>query len=95
MPIKINSDLPARNILEKENIFVMTDERAQKQDIRPLKIAIVNLMPTKIATETQILRLLANSPLQVEIYLVHMESHESKIQDTNIWINFTLLQMKP
>ena len=78
MPIKINSDLPARNILEKENIFVMTDERAQKQDIRPLKIAIVNLMPTKIATETQILRLLANSPLQVEIYLVHMESHESK-----------------
>ena len=75
MPIKIQADLPAREILEKENIFVMTDQRAEHQDIRPLKIAIVNLMPTKIATETQILRLLGNSPLQVEISLVHMESH--------------------
>ena len=78
MPIKIQADLPAREILEKENIFVMTDQRAEHQDIRPLKIAIVNLMPTKIATETQILRLLGNSPLQVEISLVHMESHVSK-----------------
>ncbi|MBE6350071.1 MAG: homoserine O-succinyltransferase [Spirochaetaceae bacterium] len=78
MPIKIQSDLPARNILENENIFVMTEQRAEKQDIRPLKIAIVNLMPTKIATETQLLRLLANSPIQVEISLVHMEAHESK-----------------
>ena len=75
MPIKIQSDLPARNILENENIFVMTEQRAEKQDIRPLKIAIVNLMPTKIATETQLLRLLANSPIQVEISLVHMEAH--------------------
>ncbi|MBO5136950.1 MAG: homoserine O-succinyltransferase [Spirochaetaceae bacterium] len=78
MPIKIQSDLPACSILEKENIFVMTEQRAAKQDIRPLKIAIVNLMPTKIATETQLLRLLGNTPLQVEISLVHMESHVSK-----------------
>ena len=67
MPIKIQSDLPARSVLENENIFVMTDERANIQDIRPLKIAIVNLMPTKIATETQLLRLLGNTPLQIEI----------------------------
>ena len=78
MPIKIQSDLPACKILEKENIFVMTEKRAAMQDIRPLKIAIVNLMPTKIATETQILRLLGNTPLQVEISLVHMASHQSK-----------------
>ncbi len=78
MPIKIQSDLPARKVLESENIFVMTDERATHQDIRPLKIAIVNLMPTKIATETQLLRLLGNTPLQIEISLVHMESHTAK-----------------
>ena len=78
MPIKIQSDLPAREVLENENIFVMTDERATRQDIRPLKIAIVNLMPTKIDTETQLLRLLGNTPLQIEISLVHMESHQSK-----------------
>ncbi len=78
MPIKIQSDLPARSVLEQENIFVMTEQRASRQDIRPLKIAIVNLMPTKIATETQLLRLLGNTPLQVEISLVHMESHVSR-----------------
>jgi len=78
MPIKIQSDLPARSVLEKENIFVMTEQRAKTQDIRPLKIALVNLMPTKIATETQILRLLGNTPLQVEISLVHMENHKAK-----------------
>ncbi|MGP1587708.1 MAG: homoserine O-acetyltransferase MetA [Treponemataceae bacterium] len=78
MPIKIQSDLPACKVLEKENIFVMTEKRAATQDIRPLKIAIVNLMPTKIATETQLLRLLGNTPLQVEIFLVRMASHESK-----------------
>ncbi len=78
MPIKIQSDLPAREVLENENIFVMTEQRAAIQDIRPLKIAIVNLMPTKIATETQLLRLLGNTPLQIEISLVHMASHESK-----------------
>ena len=78
MPIKIRSDLPARTVLESENIFVMTERRAKVQDIRPLKIAIVNLMPTKIATETQLLRLLGNTPLQVEISLVHMEKHKPK-----------------
>jgi homoserine O-succinyltransferase len=77
MPIKIQSDLPARSILEKENIFVMTEKRAATQDIRPLKIAIVNLMPTKEATETQLLRLLGNTPLQIDISLVQMEGHIS------------------
>ncbi len=75
MPIKIQSDLPACGILEKENIFVMTEKRAAAQDIRPLKIAIVNLMPTKEVTETQLLRLLGNTPLQIEISLVRMENH--------------------
>lgn len=78
MPIRINSNLPARKILEKENIFVMTEKRAAQQDIRPLKIAIVNLMPTKETTETQILRLLGNTPLQIDISLIRMENHESK-----------------
>lgn len=78
MPIKIKSDLPACKVLESENIFVMTDERAITQDIRPLKIAIVNLMPTKVTTETQLLRLLGNTPLQIEISLVHMANHISK-----------------
>lgn len=81
MPIKIQSDLPACSILEKENIFVMTENRAAQQDIRPLKIAIVNLMPTKEVTETQLLRLLGNTPLQIEISLVRMENHTSKNTD--------------
>ena len=81
MPIKIQSDLPACKILEKENIFVMTEKRAASQDIRPLKIAIVNLMPTKEVTETQLLRLLGNTPLQIEISLVRMEQHSSKNTD--------------
>ena len=81
MPIKIPDALPAREHLEQENIFVMTEERAVHQDIRPLRIAIVNLMPTKIATETQLLRLLSNTPLQVDIDLVHTSSHESKNTD--------------
>lgn len=78
MPVKIPDSLPATGILESENIFVMGEDRALHQDIRPLHIAILNLMPTKIATETQLLRLLGNSPLQVEITLLHMESHESR-----------------
>jgi homoserine O-succinyltransferase len=78
MPIKIQSDLPARSVLENENIFVMTEQRAVAQDIRPLKIGIVNLMPTKIATEIQLLRLLGNTPLQIEVSLVNMESHTAK-----------------
>lgn len=78
MPIKVKSDLPATKILESENIFVMSEKRAVEQDIRPLKIIIVNLMPTKIQTETQLLRLLGNSPLQVDIELLQMATHSSK-----------------
>ncbi|QNB46751.1 homoserine O-succinyltransferase [Thermanaerosceptrum fracticalcis] len=78
MPINIPDNLPTREILQSENIFVMKEERAIHQDIRPLKIAILNLMPTKIATETQILRLLGNSPLQVDIVLLHPRTHQSK-----------------
>ena len=78
MPIKINSSLPEYQVLEKENIFVMTEDRAISQDIRPLKIAIVNLMPTKEVTETQLLRLLSNTPLQIDISLVQMTGHISK-----------------
>ena len=81
MPIKIDADLPARSTLENENIFVMTQERAASQDIRPLKIAIVNLMTTKEVKETQLLRLLSNTPLQIDISLVHMENHVSKNTD--------------
>ena len=78
MPIKIANELPAKAHLEEENIFVMTETRAITQDIRPLKIAVLNLMPTKIKTETQILRLLGNSPLQVDIELVRLDTHVSK-----------------
>lgn len=78
MPIKIQSDLPACGILEQENVFVITEKRALTQDIRPLKLAIVNLMPTRETTETQLLRLLANTPLQIEISLVRMENHKYK-----------------
>ncbi|MDR1685372.1 MAG: homoserine O-succinyltransferase [Desulfovibrio sp.] len=78
MPINIPADLPARGMLEAENIFVMSEERAVRQDIRPLRIAIVNLMPTKTATELQLLRLLGNSPVQVDITLIKAESHVSK-----------------
>ncbi len=78
MPVKIPETLPARKILEGEGIFVMDEDRALHQDIRALQVAILNLMPTKIATETQLLRLLGNSPLQVEITLLRTDSHESK-----------------
>ncbi len=78
MPIKIPNSLPATETLLSENIFVITETRALTQDIRPLKIALLNLMPTKIATETQLARLLGNTPLQVELELLHMSSHESK-----------------
>ncbi len=77
MPIKIDADLPARQVLEDENIFVMTSDRASCQDIRPLEIAIVNLMPTKEVTETQLLRLLGNTPLQINISLVQIAGHVS------------------
>jgi homoserine O-succinyltransferase (EC 2.3.1.46) len=78
MPIKIPNGLPAKEVLSGENIFVMDEDRAYHQDIRPLKIAILNLMPTKIVTETQLLRLLGNTPLQVEVVLIHPESYTSK-----------------
>ena len=78
MPVKIPDTLPAMGVLESENIFVMGENRALHQDIRPLRLAILNLMPTKVVTETQLLRLLGNTPLQVEIELLHMESHEAK-----------------
>ena len=78
MPVKLPEGLPAIETLAKENIFVMTHQRAVTQDIRPLRIAILNLMPTKQATETQFLRLLGNSPLQVEITLLHTGSYVSK-----------------
>lgn len=78
MPVRIPTTLPARVILERENIFVMGHERAQQQDIRPLRVAILNLMPTKIATETQLLRLLGNSALQVEITLLQTATYQPK-----------------
>ena len=78
MPIKIPNRLPATKTLAEENIFVMTDARAVSQDIRPLQILMLNLMPTKIDTETQLSRLLGNTPLQVELTLMHTSSHKSK-----------------
>lgn len=77
MPLILPQELPAYQALEQENVFVMQSRRAQMQDIRPLQILILNLMPTKIATETQLARVLANSPLQVELTLLHMDSHIS------------------
>lgn len=90
MPIKIPDNLPAKEILAKENIFVMGEDRALHQDIRPLRIAILNLMPTKIATETQILRLLGNSALQVEVTLLRTGSHQSKNTPEEHLTNFYL-----
>ena len=78
MPIKIPNHLPAADVLLRENIFVMNETRAATQDIRPLQILILNLMPKKIETETQLTRLLGNTPLQVEMELIHTESYESK-----------------
>lgn len=78
MPIKISSELPAFRTLSEENIFVMDKDRAEHQDIRPLKVIIVNIMPKKIETECQLMRLLSNTPLQVDIELVQMASHQSR-----------------
>jgi homoserine O-succinyltransferase len=82
MPIKIADLLPAKDILENENIFVMTEGRAAHQDIRPLKLLILNLMPTKIITETQLLRKLSNTPLQIEVEFLQTISHEAKNVET-------------
>ena len=81
MPIKVQDSLPAKEILESENIFVMTEFRAMHQDIRPLKLLILNLMPTKIVTETQLLRKLSNTPLQIEVEFLQTISHDSKNVD--------------
>ncbi|EHO20728.1 homoserine O-succinyltransferase [Fusobacterium necrophorum subsp. funduliforme 1_1_36S] len=81
MPLVIPSDLPAKSILEKEQIFTMTTQRAETQDIRPLKLAILNLMPKKEETETQLLRMLSNTALQVHVDLIRTDSHKSKNTD--------------
>lgn len=78
MPIKIRADLPARRILDRENVFIMDESRAVSQDIRPLRIVILNLMPKKIETETQLLRLLGNTPLQVEVELLQTSTYSSR-----------------
>jgi len=78
MPVNVPNNLPAIDILKEENIFVMESSRAIQQDIRPLRIALMNIMPVKITTETHILRLLSNSPLQIELDLLHMSGHQSK-----------------
>lgn len=88
MPIKIDDRLPAKESLENENIFVMTQSRAQCQDIRPLKILILNLMPTKVETETQLLRLLGNTPLQVDIELLQTATHKSTHTDEDHMLMF-------
>lgn len=78
MPIKVKGDLPAKAVIEQENIFIMDETRAIRQDIRPLKIAILNLMPLKHETEIQLLRALSNTPIQVDVTFVHIASHISK-----------------
>ncbi len=88
MPIKIPADLPATETLHKENIFVMTESRALTQDIRPLKILLLNLMPTKIATETQLARLLGNSPLQVDMEFLQTASHTPRNTSAEHMISF-------
>ncbi len=88
MPIQIPNDLPATGTLQQENIFVMTQNRAITQDIRPLEIVLLNLMPTKIETETQLSRLLGNTPLQVHLELMHMSSHVSKNTAQDHLLNF-------
>jgi len=88
MPIRIPDSLPARAVLESENIFVMTEYRAMHQDIRPLSVLILNLMPTKVVTETQLLRKLSNSPLQVQVELLQTSSHISQHTDADHLASF-------
>ena len=88
MPIQIPNDLPAAGILQQENIFVMPENRASTQDIRPLEIVLLNLMPTKIATETQLTRVLGNTPLQVKLELMHTTTHKSKNTSEDHLLNF-------
>ena len=88
MPIRIPDSLPARSVLEGENIFVMTEHRALHQDIRPLNVLILNLMPTKIVTETQILRKLSNTPLQIQVELLQTSSYRSRNTDSEHLASF-------
>ena len=88
MPIQIPNDLPATGTLQQENIFVMTENRAATQDIRPLEIVLLNLMPTKVATETQFTRLLGNTPLQVKLELMHTSTHVAKNVAQDHLLNF-------
>ena len=88
MPIQIPNDLPAAGTLQQENIFVMPENRASTQDIRPLEIVLLNLMPTKIATETQFTRLLGNTPLQVKLELMHTSTHIAKNVAQDHLLNF-------
>lgn len=88
MPIQIPNDLPAAGVMHDENIFVMTENRATTQDIRPLEILLLNLMPTKVATETQFTRLLGNTPLQVKLELMHTTTHVSKNISQEHLLNF-------
>ncbi len=88
MPIQIPNDLPAAETLQQENIFVMNQHRATTQDIRPLELVLLNLMPTKIATETQLTRLLGNTPLQVNLELMHTTSHQSRNVSQEHLLNF-------
>lgn len=88
MPVKIPDDLPAFSVLESENVFVMSEARAEEQDIRPLRILILNLMPTKVETEIQLLRCLANSPLQTDVMFLQAATHESKNTPTEYLSRF-------
>ena len=88
MPIRIPDSLPAHAILESENIFVMTEHRAMHQDIRPLNVLILNLMPTKIVTETQLLRKLSNTPLQIHVEFLQTASYTSKHADPSHMAQF-------
>lgn len=94
MPIKLDNKLPALDVLRSENVFIMDENRASSQDIRPMEVLILNLMPTKEVTETQLLRLLANTPLQINVEFLYMASHKSKIPMPNIWKLFIRLLMK-
>ena len=88
MPIQIPNDLPAAEVLQQENIFVMRENRAKTQDIRPLELLLLNLMPTKVVTETQLSRLLGNTPLQVRLELIRTSSHQSKNVSQDHLLNF-------
>ena len=88
MPIKLPSDLPAYSVLQKEGVMEMSDDRAARQDIRPLRIGLLNLMPKKIQTENQFARLIGATPLQIELSLIRMTNHHSKTAAASHMKNF-------